>query len=80
MPEIPDNPMFNMRPSMLIYGARYDRTMNAFGGKGFFVEDPKDLKGVLADAVNFRGPAGQRRDPAGLRQEAAAIPLAQLIC
>ncbi len=25
MPEIPDNPMFNMKPNSLIYGARYDR-------------------------------------------------------
>jgi 2-hydroxyacyl-CoA lyase 1 len=57
MPEIPDNPMFNMKPNSLIYGARYDRMMEAFGGKGFFVEDPKDLKGALAEAMNHRGPA-----------------------
>ena len=41
MPEIPENPMFNMKPNSTIYGARYDRMMEAFGGKGFFVEDPK---------------------------------------
>ena len=35
MPEIPENPMFNMKPNSLIYGARYDRVMEAFGGKGF---------------------------------------------
>ncbi len=57
MEEIPDNPMFNMKPNALIYGARYDRVMEAFGGKGFFIEDPKDLKGALAEAMNFRGPA-----------------------
>ena len=57
MPEIPENPMFNMKPNSLIYGARYDKVMEAFGGKGFFVEDPKDLKGALAEAMNFRGPA-----------------------
>jgi hypothetical protein len=51
MPEIPDNPMFNMKPNSLIYGARYGRMMEAFGGKGFFVEDPKDLKGALADPL-----------------------------
>jgi hypothetical protein len=34
MPEIPDNPMFNMKPNSLIYG---DRMMEAIGGKGFFV-------------------------------------------
>jgi 2-hydroxyacyl-CoA lyase len=57
MPEIPENPMMNMRPNTLIYGARYDKVMEAFGGKGFFVEDPKDIKGALAEAMNFRGPA-----------------------
>ena len=57
MPDIPDDPMFNMKPNALIYGARYDRMMEAFGGKGFFVEDPKDLKGALHEAMNFRGPA-----------------------
>jgi thiamine pyrophosphate-dependent acetolactate synthase large subunit-like protein len=31
--------------------------MEAFGGKGFFVEDPKDLKGALDEAMNHRGPA-----------------------
>ena len=57
MPEIPENPMFNMKPNSLIYGARYDRMMEAFGGKGFFVEDPKDLRGALDEAMNHRGPA-----------------------
>jgi hypothetical protein len=33
MPEIPEHPMFNMKPNSLIYSARYDRTMEAFGGK-----------------------------------------------
>src|SRR5256884_623204 len=57
MPEIPESPMFNLKPNALIYGARYDRVMEAFGGKGFFVEDPKDLRGALDEAMNFRGPA-----------------------
>jgi 2-hydroxyacyl-CoA lyase 1 len=57
MPEIPENPMFNMKPNSLIYGARYDRVMEAFGGKGFFVEEPKDIRGALDEAMNFRGPA-----------------------
>ena len=55
--DIPDNPMLNMRPNSLIYGARYDLMMEAFGGKGFYVEDPKDLRGALDEAMNFRGPA-----------------------
>jgi len=57
MPEIPNNPMMNMKPNALIWGARYDRMMDAFGGKGFYVEDPKDLKGALEEAMNFKGPA-----------------------
>ena len=57
MPEIPENPMLNMKPNTLIYGARYDKMMEAFGGKGFFVEDPKDLRGALDEAMNFPGPA-----------------------
>jgi 2-hydroxyacyl-CoA lyase 1 len=31
--------------------------MEAFGGKRFFVEDPKDLRGALDEAMNHRGPA-----------------------
>jgi 2-hydroxyacyl-CoA lyase 1 len=57
MPEIPSNPMLNMKPNTLIYGARYDKMMDAFGGKGFWVEDPKDLRGALDEAMNFPGPA-----------------------
>jgi len=57
MPEIPDNPFFNLKPNALIYGARYDRVMEAFGGKGFFVENPKDIRGALDDAMDFPGPA-----------------------
>ena len=57
MSEIPQDPMFNLKPNALIYGARYDKMMEAFGGKGFFVKDPKDLRGALDEAMNFRGPA-----------------------
>jgi thiamine pyrophosphate-dependent acetolactate synthase large subunit-like protein len=57
MPEIPNNPVMNMKPNTLIWGARYDRMMDAFGGKGFYVEEPKDLKGALEEATNFKGPA-----------------------
>ena len=56
-PEIPENPMFNMKPNALIYGARYDRVMEGFGGKGCFVEDPKELPNALDEAMNFDGPA-----------------------
>jgi 2-hydroxyacyl-CoA lyase 1 len=57
MPEIPANPMLNMKPNALIWGARYDRMMEAFGGKGFYVEDPRNLRGALDEAMNFPGPA-----------------------
>ncbi|MCW5747472.1 MAG: oxalyl-CoA decarboxylase [Alphaproteobacteria bacterium] len=57
MPEIPNDPMFNMKPNALIYGARYDKVLEAFGGKGFFVQDPKDLRGALDAAMAAPGPA-----------------------
>jgi 2-hydroxyacyl-CoA lyase 1 len=57
MPEIPENPMMNLKPNALIYGARYDRMMEAFGGKGFFVEEPKDIRAALDKAMAHDGPA-----------------------
>jgi 2-hydroxyacyl-CoA lyase 1 len=57
MPSIPENPMFNLKPNALIYGARYDKIMEDFGGKGFFVEDPKNLPRALDAAMKFPGPA-----------------------
>lgn len=55
-PEIPENPMFNMKPNALIYGARYDKVMEGFGGKGWFVEDPKDIRGALDQSMSHDGP------------------------
>jgi 2-hydroxyacyl-CoA lyase 1 len=57
MEEIPNDPMLKMRPNSLIWGARYDLMMQAFGGHGSYVEDPKDLRGALDEAMNFPGPA-----------------------
>src|SRR5258706_3232652 len=57
MPEIPENPMFNLKPNALIYGARYDKVMEAFGGKGLFVKEPKDIRKALDEAMKFKGPA-----------------------
>ena len=57
MPQIPDNPMMNLKPNALIYGARYDRVMESFGGKGIFVQDPKDIRRALDEAMKFDGPA-----------------------
>lgn len=42
---------------LLTVAARYDQMMEAFGGKGFYVEDPADLKQALADAKAHDGPA-----------------------
>jgi 2-hydroxyacyl-CoA lyase 1 len=44
-------------PRVLTIGARYDKMMEAFGGKGWYIEDPKDLRGALDAAMEFRGPA-----------------------
>ena len=56
MPDIPSNPMLNMKPNTLIYGARYDQMMQAFGGYGAYVEDTKDVRGALDELMNFPGP------------------------
>jgi len=44
-------------PGVVTYGARYDGMLEALGGKGFFVEDPADLRRVLDEAMAFDGPA-----------------------
>jgi 2-hydroxyacyl-CoA lyase 1 len=31
--------------------------MEAFDGESFFVENPKDIRGALGEAMNHRGPA-----------------------
>jgi 2-hydroxyacyl-CoA lyase 1 len=43
--------MVTLKPNSVIYGVRYDRMMEAF------LEDPKDLKGAIEKAMNFRGSA-----------------------
>jgi thiamine pyrophosphate-dependent acetolactate synthase large subunit-like protein len=47
----------NLKPNALIYGARYDKMMETLGGKGWFVENPKDLKSALEQAPAHKGPA-----------------------
>ena len=37
--------------------ARYDLMIEAFGGKGILIEDPKELRGALDEAMAFDGPA-----------------------
>ncbi len=55
--DIPDDPMLKMKPNSLIYGARYDLMMKAFGGHGAYVEDVKDLRAALDEAMRYDGPA-----------------------
>ena len=54
--ELPTDPL-QAAPGHLTVAARYDKMMEAFGGKGFFVTDPKDLKAALDGAMKFNGPA-----------------------
>ncbi|TDI61101.1 MAG: oxalyl-CoA decarboxylase [Alphaproteobacteria bacterium] len=42
-------------PHALMHGARYDKMAEAFGGKGFHVDDPADLGAVLDEALAFDG-------------------------
>ena len=53
--------------------------MEAFGGKGSYVEDPKDLRGALDAAIAFPGPA-LVNVKLSLRSaaQAAGVPMAQL--
>ncbi len=44
-------------PGVLTIGSRYDLMMEAFGGKGFYIEDPAELRGALDAAMDFDGPA-----------------------
>ena len=44
-------------PKLLTVGARYDKVMEAFGGKGLFVKEPKDIRKALDEAMAFPGPA-----------------------
>ena len=43
--------------SILTPGAHYEGVMEAFGGKGFYVTDPADLRAALDEAMAFDGPA-----------------------
>jgi len=44
-------------PGVLTPGAHYEKIMEAMGGRGFYVEDPADLRGALDEAMAFDGPA-----------------------
>jgi len=44
-------------PGVLPPGAHYELIMEALGGKGFFVDDPANLRAALDAAMAFDGPA-----------------------
>ncbi|MDE0814282.1 MAG: oxalyl-CoA decarboxylase [Alphaproteobacteria bacterium] len=54
--KLPDD-VKTIPPGILTVGARYDLMMEAFGGKGFLVNDPADLQAALDAAMAFDGPA-----------------------
>ncbi len=41
----------------LTYGAHYEKMMEAFGGRGIYVDDPANLRAALDEAMAFDGPA-----------------------
>ena len=44
-------------PTVLMPGARYDKLIDAFGGRGHHVETPQELTAALTDALTSRQPA-----------------------
>jgi oxalyl-CoA decarboxylase len=44
-------------PTTLMYKARYDKLIEAFGGQGHHVETPQELAGAFTEALKSRKPA-----------------------
>ena len=44
-------------PRVMAIGSGYEKIMEAFGGKGWYVDDPKDLRKALDEAIAYPGPA-----------------------
>jgi oxalyl-CoA decarboxylase len=44
-------------PTTLMYKARYDKLIEAFGGRGLHVETPQELAGAFTQALDSRKPA-----------------------
>jgi 2-hydroxyacyl-CoA lyase 1 len=54
----PDDPeRARMMPGAYIPDARYERVIEAFGGLGIYVEDPKDLAPAIKKSFDHGGPA-----------------------
>ena len=54
--KFPDD-LKTLPPRVLSIGPSYEKMMEAFGGKGWYVDDPKDLRGALDAAMAHDGPA-----------------------
>ena len=50
MEELPED-MQDAPPTALMPNARYDIIVTAFGGKGYYVRHPKELRAALDDAM-----------------------------
>ena len=46
-----------MSPGAYVPDARYERVIEAFGGLGIYVEDPRDLQPALQKAFDHKGPS-----------------------
>ena len=46
--------IFSIPPSCLTAGAHYERMVEAFGGKGYFVRTAEQLKSSLTTALNSK--------------------------
>ena len=44
-------------PNVLMPGARYEKVIEAFGGKGWYCTDPAQIQGALDEAAAWGGPA-----------------------
>ncbi|HET8997021.1 MAG TPA: thiamine pyrophosphate-binding protein [Acetobacteraceae bacterium] len=56
MAEFPED-RSTLPPRVMAIGSGYEKIMDAFGGKGFYVDDPKDLRAALDAAMAYDGPA-----------------------
>ena len=67
-------------PRVMTIGSGYEKIMEAFGGRGWFVEDPKDLRAALDEAMAYPGTgAGEREAASRRRPQAAAVRLAYVL-
>ena len=64
-------------PSVLLPGARYEKMIDAFGGRGYYVSESSELEPALREANEGEGPAiVNRRDRSSCAAQAAAVRLA----